>query len=114
MATPEYEQTGSTSGQRLFAERQTEPRLPPGRPPSQFRAVDAFVDSIFERSPGLMDFERELQSRRAGTPALPSPAASPYEDLSTSEIISALRRLSGQPSTMDPTLAEQVSRDLNG
>ena len=58
MATDEFEQTGRTSGQRLFAERQKEP--PEVRSRTQ-RAADAFASSLLSRNPSIGELNQRLR-----------------------------------------------------
>jgi hypothetical protein len=90
MATPEFEQTGRTSGQRLTSERLTVPRGTGTNPqvPGQAGA-DRFVANFFAQEPGL-------------DPANQPPPVSRFEDLTDGELRRALQQLQGTPHRMDP------------
>ncbi len=102
MATTEFEQTGSTSGQRAAALAATEPAGKPGRPPQQaidvagsMSAANDFVSDFMDRNPA----------------AVPQPKEDPYADMSDADLTQLIRRLNndGVEHTMSPEQAEQVS-----
>ena len=102
MATPEFEQTGSTSGQRIANTNATEPAGKPGRPPREaidlvgdMSSSDRFVSDFLESNP------------RPEKPAAPDR----YEGLSNADMAQLLRRANNNriPHTMDSALAERIS-----
>ena len=102
MATDEFEQVGSTSGQRRAALRATEPPdAPPQKRPLESGA-DRVAERVLSRNPGLL----------AGSPSSTSPSR--FEDMSDAELVVALRGLSGRGvgHTMDESFAASVSRHL--
>ena len=99
MATKEFEQVGSTSGQRLTALKATHP------PKS---GADRFAEGVLERSP-------EIQEILA--PQAPQGGGSRFSDLSQDELAQVLRLARGRPHSMTPAQAAQVSdmlRELDG
>ncbi|KKM75934.1 hypothetical protein LCGC14_1385230 [marine sediment metagenome] len=99
MATKEFEQAGSTSGQRLASLKATHP------PKS---GADRFAENVLERSPEI-----------AGLLAPPTaaPDGSRFNDLSRTELLEVLRAAKGRPHSMSPDQAAQVSdalREIDG
>ena len=83
MATPEYEATGRTEGQRLYAMGQTKPRpsTPPPPPPSAWQqASSTAATNILAASPGLNDMAKAAiaQNQPPAPPATaPVPSVTP-------------------------------------
>ncbi len=102
MATTEFQQTGSTSGQRIAATNATEPAGKPGRPPSE--AID-LVGDMSSSDQFVADFL--ATNPRPDKPAAPDI----YEGYSNADLAPLLRRLNNDQAShsMDSTLAEQVS-----
>ena len=79
MATPEYEATGRTEGQRIYAEGQTKPRpsAPPPPPPSAWQqASSTAATNILAATPGLNDMAKASLLQNA-PPAPAAPTAPP-------------------------------------
>ncbi len=96
MATPEFEQTGRTSGQRITAEDATVPRGTGLNPQTLSNAADRFVDGFMERNPGLDP---------ANQPAL----TSRFGDLSSGELVQALQQLRGTQHNMTPRQEDDLN-----
>ena len=78
MATPEYEATGRTEGQRLYAMGQTKPQpsAPPPPPPSAWQQASATAaTNILAASPGLNDMAKAALAQNAPPPVAPSATA---------------------------------------
>ena len=99
MATPEYEQTGSTSGQRLAALGAKKPDRTPPAP----KMGEGFVTGLLDRIPKTAEAVKTMRG-----PRQPS-AEEKYGDLSEAELTRALRQLSGAEHTMDTGAAASLS-----
>lgn len=104
MATDEFEQTGRTSGQRIFAENQTKPR---GQESRFGRAAERFVTRIMDGSPDT------LARLRSPGGATETPEVSPFDDLSDDELRRVITRVA-VGADLDESSARELSRFLSG
>lgn len=101
MATNEYEQTGSTSGQRLHREKATEDKL--DGPVSRF---DRFARRVLTQNPEIPAVMSRVR------PQLGTADPGRFADLSESELREALVRLAGAEHNLSVDEAAQVSEQL--
>lgn len=103
MATQEFLQEGSTSGQRITRAEQT---TPPKAPPLQV-AADRFAQRVMGRNPEITGLVRQATGQQA-----PPDPTEKYADLSLSEGAEALRLLASRRGDLDVGTAGEVSRIL--